>query len=394
MPKHHHLLSVSASKMDLYEQDKTVLQNSLQLTQAWPSTSTPPDTYSISFEDHNDIKDEVPPLRHQIFLKQTIPSLSLRYFKKEQVVPSPLRFYPDTILSSNPNTNSLFAMVPEPYTQEGWKCYIHPEGLKYYYHPQHRVLTDANIQVPLIYARIHSSMNEFFRLCSNRSIDLPPSYEVVLELDDQDYTCGYYVVDNDRQTVFFLEPSYTPDLGLPDPASIDNLKLQLQGQYWKHVEYFPSHRSATKSSEYTLIAILSHAWIDGATSKLSTSPHSPEACKGFLEILKNFTGKSEQEAYRTCIIGRLMDEFIQARYINLYGEERGARLANNQSILPTPEPKSCSLYEITSVVLLRQPERELDILNNLWVDKIAYTASWRQFIRERIEEWKNVITIV
>lgn len=84
----------------------------------------------------------------------------------------------------------------------------------------------------------------------------------------------------------------------------------------------------------------------------------------------------------------------QARFINLYGEDRAVRLANNQSVFPTTEPDSSTIYSLTSIMLLRQPEIELDRLNNLWVDKIAYTASWRRFLRERIDEWKNVITIV
>lgn len=65
-------------------------------------------------------------------------------------------------------------------------------------------------------------MNKLFRICRAYSIDLPQSYELVLELYSDD-TCAYYLADNDRQTIFFLDNADTTELELPDVVSTEHL---------------------------------------------------------------------------------------------------------------------------------------------------------------------------
>jgi hypothetical protein len=44
--------------------------------------------------------------------------------------------------------------------------------------------------------------------------------------------------------------------------------------------------------------------------------------------------------------------------------------------------------------MFNQPEKELDILNGLWVDTVAYTEHWRAYNATCIEEWKGVSLMV
>lgn len=78
-------------------------------------------------------------------------------------------------------------------------------------------------------------MRDLFETCQTHSIDLPSSYEIVLELYP-DETCGYYAVDNDRETVFFLDPADTADLGLPDVVSKNHL-----GESFSHIVFGRHH---------------------------------------------------------------------------------------------------------------------------------------------------------
>jgi len=90
------------------------------------------------------------------------------------------------------------------------------------------------------------------------------------------------------------------------------------------------------------------------------------------------------------LIARLMNEFLHSRFINLYGQADGARLARNQSTLPTSEKSESKVIRVLSTVLLHQPQRELNELQDLWVDNIVYTEHWRAFIGAQIQEWKSI----
>ncbi|KAF8531142.1 hypothetical protein JB92DRAFT_2853692 [Gautieria morchelliformis] len=312
-------------------------------------------------------------------LKKTTPSTSLRYRRTRIVSTHQLSFNPQETL--NPKTLEVFCE---------WTSYVHPEGQIYYYHARKRVVTEANLKSPSVLDRINFWLKEFDLLLEKSCLELPTAYELALELDIEEEGCSYYLVDHDSQTTFYLDGTDTTCLDLPDVCSMDHLKLLLEEQYWIHLEYFPMHKSLPPFAQSSIIGILTHAWGDQSTSSLSTAPYSAEKCKEFINMIEKLTGGPEQEGYRTCIVSRLMNEFTHSRFINLYGQADGARLARNQSTTSEPDPTISRLNRVFFAILLFQPHTELKELKSLWVDRIVYTEHWRTFIATRMQEWRSV----
>ncbi|KAF8524384.1 hypothetical protein BU17DRAFT_43164 [Hysterangium stoloniferum] len=274
-------------------------------------------------------------------------------------------------------------------TCRSWRYYVHPEGSPYWHDPLRRLTTDANLRDPHILSKIEECISR--DLLETESIRLSSNFETVLELDS-DETWAYYLIDHTKQVVCYHDSACTEDLGFPEFCSIDHLNLELYRQYWVFVEYFPGHVQIPPSSREKLLGLMIHSWGDRATSDLSTSPYSAEDCRQFVDI-NNLLDDPEQQSYKNCIIARFMQSFYQARVINLYGEP-GARLARNQSIQDLDEPANSPLFRLISIILFSQPKRELEQLNGLWVDTVAYTEHWRGYLSSRIEEWKGVSSMV
>ncbi|KAF8509172.1 hypothetical protein BU17DRAFT_70542 [Hysterangium stoloniferum] len=280
----------------------------------------------------------------------------------------------------------------------GWVVYIHPEGLVYYYHPVHHVVTDANLTDVETYSKISRWVDEFYEVKKERALELPDSFELVLELDLKDEGGKYYLVDHDKQRIFYFDEVNTGDIDLPDVYSEDHLKrmlmafgieLQLEGQYWNHIESFPMHHPLPSSADTMIMNILTHAWADRATSSLSTSPFSVEDCKEFINIVKT-SGESEKGGYHTWVVARLLKSFTFARFINRFGEAQGARLSRTQSFEAMSQTYPSLLFRLISWVLFNQPRKDLSELNPLWVDNIVYTEHWQVFNVAKVEEWYGV----
>ena len=66
-------------------------------------------------------------------------------------------------------------------------------------------------------------MSQFDILRENSGLELPNTYELLLELDLQEEGCSYYLIDHDLQTTFYLDDTDTGCLDLPDVCSTDHL---------------------------------------------------------------------------------------------------------------------------------------------------------------------------
>ncbi|KAF8507286.1 hypothetical protein BU17DRAFT_100680 [Hysterangium stoloniferum] len=326
------------------------------------------------------------------YLEKTIPSLSHRYDRTKSFSRHPVTFSMNS-LAEGPvidATDGTFKSTDNA-TTAGWVACVHPEGLRYYYHPVRHVVTDANLTDDETLAKITFWTEEFHRVKKECGVALPSSFELLLELDLGDEEGKYYIVDHERQRIFYFDAANTEDVGLPDVYSEDHLKLQLEGQYWNHVESFPMHYSLPSSAEKNLVDILRQAWADRATSSLSTSPFSAAECKEFMNNLTSYSGwKSGKEGYHAWMVARLLKSFIFARFVNRYGEVQGARLSRTQSLEAMSQKNQTWLFVLLSRLLFNQPGRDLNELHGLWVDNIVYTEHWRAFNVVKVEEWYGV----
>jgi len=328
-------------------------------------------------------------------LERTIPSLSYRYDRTKRFSRTPVSFIVE-IMAAKPIIKRRHECPEEDVnpiaTPAGWTVCVHPEGLIYYYHPVHHVVTDANLTDIEAHSKISRWIDEFYEVKKENAFELPNDFELLLELDREDEGVKYYLVDHDRERIFYFGEANTADVGLPDVYSEDHLKLQLEGQYWNHIESFPMHHPLPSSADEMIMNTLIHAWADRATSSLSTSPYSVEDCKDFIKILKT-SGALGKRGYHVWVVARLLKCFIFARFINRFGEVQGARLARSQSLEATSQTCPSLLFRLISRVLFNQPRKYLDELNLLWVDNIVYAEHWQVFNVAKIEEWYGVCSM-
>ena len=81
------------------------------------------------------------------------------------------------------------------------------------------------------------------------------------------------------------------------------------------------------------------------------------------------------------------------RFFTHFGEDH-CRMSYEQSILETPESKHNLALTVISKALFDIPNGHRERLENIWVDELNYTSSWRKFVSGRIEDIKlNMILV-
>ncbi|KZT33140.1 hypothetical protein SISSUDRAFT_993372, partial [Sistotremastrum suecicum HHB10207 ss-3] len=262
-----------------------------------------------------------------------------------------------------------------------------PPGQSYWHYPEARVVTEANMRIPLICRMIIGWMNRIRTLLNLNGIILQASTELMLQPDEDNETCGYYLVDHARATIFWIESTTTIAQDLPPVTSITHLKLLLRQHYYTHLEYFSMHITLPASVQDELVAILTHACVDAMTSDLSTVPYSPAQCRRFLKLLNGIPESDSVEGYRNCVIGRLYSEIYANYFVNLRGEP-DARLSRTQRLLPEPEIKTPRWIEFVNLSMWKSPAKHHQTLRELWVDKVSYSHHWDHYMKHLAHEWK------
>ena len=64
------------------------------------------------------------------------------------------------------------------------------------------------------------------KMFEDKSVPLSNSYELFLELDEDDGSCGYYIADHSKRCIFWLESVSTKDIGMLQGFSIEHLRKQ------------------------------------------------------------------------------------------------------------------------------------------------------------------------
>ncbi|KAH8113927.1 hypothetical protein DFH11DRAFT_1727441 [Phellopilus nigrolimitatus] len=284
---------------------------------------------------------------------------------------------------------------PEPeYFSPGWSEHVQPEGQRYFYHSKGHIVTEANIYDEEQFRCISCSMEAVDKLAHTQNIKISNSVEIFLQLDEDDqYTCGYYLVEHASHTVFWLHETTSEDIGVPDSASFSQLRLASNEHYWTHVEYFPTHMSGVKTSCIRdLIGILTHARADHLTSLVGTFPYNAAQCKEYVDLLRDHMSSPSDlltDPYVICVVARLMSQVARHRFLNYYGETN-ARLSRDQHIVDIYPKKTPRLFKLVSKILLFDlPHRFVTELETLWVDNLVYAEPWKHFMIRCLADWKE-----
>jgi len=177
-------------------------------------------------------------------------------------------------------------------------------------------------------------------------VPLSDSYELYLEFDEDDLSCGYYIVDHSKRCIFWLEEVNTENIGMNPSFSTEHLReyptpittpldrrssdhpfpilgYELEEMYWSHVEFYPSHTGIPMNGVIdNLLNTLVHAQggvcmrnhspidvflkpvPDALTSDVSTFPYSAEESARFAKLIRPYQGR-QIDGNIICVVARL-----------------------------------------------------------------------------------------
>ncbi|KAJ8522039.1 hypothetical protein ONZ45_g1350 [Pleurotus djamor] len=279
----------------------------------------------------------------------------------------------------------------------GWFKYIHPDGAPYWYNEHTKVLTDVNMLDPDILSETQRFLDIIFDHIRAQNLQLEPDVELVVEVvkydGDDHYRCGYYFVHHTTRCLFWLEPFDLSNALWHAQAqtSLSHVKLEIEVSYWQHWEFFCNIQTVTEDILNELTDMLITSLVDSQTSDTSNSPFSANDLQyylGAVKISRRLIGTPCRGS--PWFIGRLMALYMRQRFANFHGEF-GARLQREQSVHFPDGLGRSFLIRIVSPFLFNAPDIHLRALHLIFPDGVAYTPSWRSFIKKLNEEWQDFI---
>jgi len=166
------------------------------------------------------------------------------------------------------------------------------------------VVTGEDLSSVAASSHVYYWSDEIVNRFGEIGVPLSDSYELCLEFDEDDLSCGYYIVDHSKRCVFWLEPVSTEDVGMNPAFSMEHLRYGLEEMYWSHVEFYPSHTGIPMDGVVDgLLNTLVHAQGDALTSNVSTFPYSAEESARFAKLIRPYQGK-QAGGHITCVVAR------------------------------------------------------------------------------------------
>ncbi|KJA16230.1 hypothetical protein HYPSUDRAFT_148042, partial [Hypholoma sublateritium FD-334 SS-4] len=268
-----------------------------------------------------------------------------------------------------------------------WVAAVHPEGNSYFFRaepPLLRVVTGCNMNDPATAERVSAWVEYIQAFALEKGIIFTEYMELFIQLDDTD--CQYYLADDSKLTVFWLESYESDDLGLLPVVSRSHMILQLQIQYWAHRESFPQ-TGIRKEQIEELIQVFAHGLADTMTSGLSTFPYEAEETREILTLLALVQNKAH-ERHTVVIAARFWGVIMYSRYENHHGQTQ-ARLSRDTSIILSEEEEIQWTKTPIAVLTLGMAAAFNARLDSLFVDGVVYGPVWTSFMRYCMNSWKH-----
>jgi hypothetical protein len=107
--------------------------------------------------------------------------------------------------------------------------------------------------------------------------------------------------------------------------------------------------------------------------------------------LLSFFGQPNEEIATLVIDSRIF--LAQWRFLYFHGQKH-ARLSKDQTVYDEPIRLRTPLITLLSPFLLLGPELYMQQMETLFIDEIVMPAEWTAFIRNSLDEWKDLILTV
>ncbi|KAJ7801222.1 hypothetical protein B0H13DRAFT_672457 [Mycena leptocephala] len=333
---------------------------------------------------------ESPPLLSSIpGIFPIAPELFNRYGRAESIVKRPTE---QTIRPGK----QFFARK----SRVGWTAHVHPEGALYYVHDEKRIFTDAHLHIDTVFDAATAFIDKIERFYEDKGMITSRRANVLdLVLDlvkGEDGTgCGYYFVDHLERIVFWDDAFKLEWLShgqeVQGVTSAQHIKTELEVQFWRHCELFPSAISVTHELIAELRDILIHRIGDAMTSPTSTVAESVEDLLKMLTVVESMKENVDVEtdfSGSACVIGRFMWKFTSQMFYHFYGEPC-ARLDKTQSVYGNV-PRHSLLIRIIAPILLNAPLTHLRMFEEVYADEKVSYVQWRRIIELLDQEWQQL----
>jgi hypothetical protein len=113
--------------------------------------------------------------------------------------------------------------------------------------------------------------------------------------------------------------------------------------------------------------------------------------RSFSAKLLSIFGKPNEEIAQLIVYSGVL--LVQWRFLYFHGQ-RHARLLKDRTVYDKPIHERTLLITLVSPFLLLGPELYMQQMETLWIDEIVMPAEWTAFIRNSLDEWKDLILTV
>ncbi|KIP03328.1 hypothetical protein PHLGIDRAFT_244963 [Phlebiopsis gigantea 11061_1 CR5-6] len=275
---------------------------------------------------------------------------------------------------------------------KGWCRHLSAGGRPYYWHSGLNLYTDAEL------SKQHSLATEIEVLSQKLRGPMPHeerssvhAAELVIAMGSIKNTqWGYYFADPRNKTVFWADPiplSTILSKNLWFVSSNDHLGLELEAQYWEHIDTFPDCREVTRELVDEMRDILTLAYADITTCSTSTMPFNSQDLDRINTILSIVrVGKNNREG--VWAIARFMSTFKHERFLHYYGEY-GVRTSRTDSAYQDHiHSKRTYLFLCITALLFYVPNVFVHRFEEVCVDGITNVGPWNIFRRQMRNGWE------
>ncbi|KAL4268693.1 WW domain-containing protein [Pleurotus pulmonarius] len=311
-----------------------------------------------------------------------------RYFKRSETVPPVCHD-----IKIPPLSTGMTNTAPV-----GWTRYEHPKGPLYFRHESKNIFSNAHLGASANLATISRFIASFESFVSDNRIHIDPSSELVLDLREPDKNterCGYYLVDHQDRTVFWLDEFNTADLpdwqDVPGVTANAHIRHELEALYWRHCEFFPHTREVTQDLVDELRDMITHALGDISSYPLSIIEFTTDELKTMLDIVAAAETQVKKLAPASfATLSRLMHlRGFGSLYLTY---QPSARSARGQAIYDSSTKRSY-FYMLSKLLYFGGPEAYMRVLHGAYVDRMVNAAHVNQVVSRLIAEWKDFILV-
>ncbi|KAG1793333.1 uncharacterized protein HD556DRAFT_1443768 [Suillus plorans] len=263
-----------------------------------------------------------------------------------------------------------------------WEEHIHPSGATYYYNQTWKTYTGLNVRD---YPKVR--LENFEAWVRSTRGKVKGDHIIVAEPARTQNVAGdvylYYLVVPDARIIGWLEPFDGTHLfrECDFAREWNHKRLELEAQFWKHVEFFPHNFKLDRFFVRKLRAELDWFHGDAMTLENSTSAtifSNREATEKIITRLASLGSDENITEPVVALFGELYHMLRHHQYLNYYGQPEARLLRSHSTGLRRIKREPFRL--IATLAMLCLPMLVRERLNQIYVDGLINSLDIKNFV--------------